>query len=120
MAEYKFPAQVNYGWGLSLNMTGKAPAVAKQIFGTKEAALEYINDYNDSAIPGMILSVISDPDDDNNGLYFVKKIKSSIEDSDGNMIKIGSGNSIQSEVINKVLILDANLSIIDDLLILSI
>ena len=34
MAEKKFDAQVNYGWGLSLNMTGKAPAVAKRIFNT--------------------------------------------------------------------------------------
>ena len=43
MAEKKFDAQVNYGWGLSLNMTGKAPAVAKRIFdkcGIKYRQLE--------------------------------------------------------------------------------
>ena len=74
MAEYIFDAQVNAGWGLSLNMTGKAPAVAKRIFATYAHALDYVNDFNDSAIPGLQLSVINDTDDTKNGIYFVSKL----------------------------------------------
>lgn len=72
MAEKIFDAQVNYGWGLSLNMTGKAPAVAKRIFDTYADALAYANDVNDSAIEGLTLSVVNDGD--NNGLYFVQQV----------------------------------------------
>ena len=58
MAEYIFDAQSNYGWGLSLNMTGKAPAVAKRIFATNADALDYIN--QDKAKAVVSLSLIQD------------------------------------------------------------
>lgn len=74
MAEYKTEAQVNYGWGLSLNMTGKAPAIAKRIFDTKADAQAFIDDANESAIAGLQLSVINDPTESNNGIYFVKSV----------------------------------------------
>ena len=73
MAEKKFDAQVNYGWGLSLNMTGKAPAVAKRIFDTYADALAYANDVNDSAIEGLVLSVVADTAE-LNGAYFVQQV----------------------------------------------
>lgn len=74
MAEYKTQEQVNYGWGLSLNMTGKAPAIAKRIFETLADAQAYADDVNDSAIAGLQLSVINDSDASKNGIYFVKSI----------------------------------------------
>lgn len=74
MAEYKTEKQVNYGWGLSLNMTGKAPAIAKRIFETLSDAQAYADDVNDSAIAGLQLSVINDTDSSRNGVYFVKSI----------------------------------------------
>lgn len=74
MAEYKTEKQVNYGWGLSLNMTGKAPAIAKRIFETLSDAQAYADDVNDSAIAGLQLSVINDVDSSRNGIYFVKSI----------------------------------------------
>lgn len=74
MAEYKTEKQVNYGWGLSLNMTGKAPAIAKRIFETLSDAQAYADDVNDSAIAGLQLSVINDSDSSRNGIYFVKSI----------------------------------------------
>ena len=74
MAEYKTEKQVNYGWGLSLEMTGKAPAIAKRIFETLSDAQSYADDINDSAIAGLQLSVINDEDSSKNGLYFVKSI----------------------------------------------
>ena len=76
MAEKIFDAQVNYGWGLSLNMTGKAPAVAKRIFDTYADALAYANDVDDSAIEGLVLSVVADTDDKLNGVYFVQQAAS--------------------------------------------
>ena len=69
---YKFDAQVNYGWGLTLNMTGIAPEVSKRIFDTYENMLYYVNDYNDSCIEGLTLKVMADGE--KNGVYFVAKI----------------------------------------------
>ena len=93
MAEKKFDAQVNYGWGLSLNMTGKAPAVAKRIFDTYADALAYANDVNDSAIEGLVLSVVADTDITKNGLYFVKQVATPAveeqQDEEGNVIVEG-------------------------------
>ena len=62
MAEKKFDAQVNYGWGFSFNMTGKVPAVAKRIFDTLSDAQQYIDDVEDTAIEGLVLSVVADTD----------------------------------------------------------
>lgn len=96
MAEKQFDAQVNYGWGLSLNMTGKAPAVAKRIFNTYEDAKTYVNDYKDSAIVGLVLSVVEDEDATRNGLYFVKQIGTSA--LEGELVKVGeTTNVINSE-----------------------
>lgn len=70
---YVFDEQSNVGWGLTLKMADKAPAVAKRIFDTYEHALAYVNDVKDSAIEGLTLSVINDTDE-LNGSYFVEKV----------------------------------------------
>ena len=88
MAEKIFDAQVNYGWGLTLNMTGKAPAISKRIFDTLADAQAYVDDANDSAIAGLQLSVIADTDTNKNGIYFVSKIGTASEV--GLLVKIGS------------------------------
>lgn len=93
MAEYKTDAQVNYGWGLSLNMTGKAPAIAKRIFRTKADAQAFVDDAKDSAIAGLQLSVIEDGA--NNGIYFVSKIGTA-EGEPGVLEKVG-GSSTSGE-----------------------
>jgi hypothetical protein len=80
MAEKIFNDQTNYGWGLTFNLTGKAPAINKRIFDTLEDAQLYADDYNDSAIEGLLLSVVADEDEKNNGVYFVQSIKKSNED----------------------------------------
>ena len=69
----QFNGQINYGWGLTFNLTGKAPAVNKRIFNTLADAKKYADDPNDSAIEGLLLSVVSDTEE-NNGLYFIKEI----------------------------------------------
>lgn len=95
MAEYKTEAQVNYGWGLSLNMTGKAPAIAKRIFDTKADAQAFIDDANESAIAGLQLSVINDPTESNNGIYFVKSVGNGT--NTGVLDKTG-GSSVATDV----------------------
>lgn len=115
--EYKTPVQVDYGWGLTLNMTGKAPAISKRIFLTKELAQKYIDNKDDSAIAGIAIGVISDPMEDNNGLYFVNKVAD--DSGPGVMTKVGSGNSVPFVVVDNTLLTDSYLEIEDELLILS-
>jgi hypothetical protein len=91
MAEKIFNNQTNYGWGLTFNLTGKAPAINKRIFDTLSDAEAYANDFNDSAIEGLLLSVVSEADEKNNGVYFVQRIKKDAEDNEGaRLIKVGS------------------------------
>lgn len=115
--EYKTPLQVDYGWGLSLNMTGKSPAISKRIFLTKEMAQKYIDNKDDSAIPGIIIGVISDPIEDYNGAYFVKKVAD--DSGAGELEKIGTGNISQFEVVGNTLLTESYLEISDEILVLS-
>lgn len=97
---YKFDAQVNYGWGLTLNMTGKAPEVSKRIFDTYEHMLYYVNDYNDSCVEGLTLKVMADGE--KNGVYFVAKIGTEGADkafaNDGEVIKLASEGKVNDNV----------------------
>ena len=88
MAEKIFDAQTNYGWGLTFNLTGKAPAINKRIFNTLEDAQAYADDFNDSAVEGLLLSVVADTDK-KNGAYFVKTIKTSAEGEPAVLVKVG-------------------------------
>lgn len=84
-----FNGMTKYGWPLTFQMTGKFPLLAKRIFPTKDAAEAYINDLNDTAIPGIILTVVDDTTESNNGAYFVKSVKTS-EGGNGLLVKMGS------------------------------
>lgn len=102
MAEKIFDKQANFGWGFSFNMTSKAPAVAKRIWDTYEDAWGYVNDFNDSAIEGILLSVVADDDEKKNGVYFVQRIKKSATDDDAILVKVGSGDIDEiAEAFNK-------------------
>lgn len=92
MAEKIFSEQTNYGWGLTFNLTGKAPAVAKRIWNTYDDAFEYANNYKDSAIEGLLLSVVADDNESNNGVYFVQRIRKNADDDDAILVKVGSGD----------------------------
>ena len=83
----QFNDQTNYGWGLTFNLTGKAPAVNKRIFSTLADAKKYADDPNDSAIEGLLLSVVSDTKE-NNGLYFIKEIGTESNSSSSTLEKI--------------------------------
>ncbi len=116
MAEKIFDAQSNYGWGLSLNMTGKAPAIAKRIWNTKADALEYVNDFNDSAIEGLRLSVVADPIAKNNGVYFVEKIGTfkvvdgvQVANNDGVLTKVGGTETETADTYSAAVTLSSTL-----------
>ena len=85
-----FNGMTKYGWPLTFQMTGKFPLLAKRIFPTKSAAEAYINDLNDTAIPGIILTVVDDTTESNNGAYFVKSVKTSEGGDNGLLVKMGS------------------------------
>lgn len=88
-----------YGWGLSLDLTGKGHEVAKRVWDSYEHMMAYVNDANDSAIAGNVLAVVSDADEKLNGLYLVKAIAgfSAAGEADDSVTetvveKIGSGS----------------------------
>ncbi len=100
---YVFDKQSNIGWGLTLKMPSKAPAVAKRIFDTLAHAQEYIDDVKDTAIEGLVLSVVADTDTALNGAYFVKSVgkKSDVEGGEninGVLVKLGSEDYTDTEI----------------------
>lgn len=101
MSEKKFDAQNNYGWGLTLDMTGKAPAINKRIFETLVDAQEYADNYNDSAIEGLILSVVNDETESNNGSYFIKRIKTDENDESAILYKLTTKEDINKYTVNE-------------------
>ena len=113
MAEKIFDAQSNYGWGLTLNMTGKAPAVSKRIFDTLADAQAFANDYNDSAIEGLLLSVVADGN--NNGVYFVKSIKTGADAAAAQLEKLSTSNAAAGDLSGALAALDyADTAIVDE------
>jgi hypothetical protein len=113
MAEKKFDAQNNYGWGLTLNMTGKAPAVSKRIFNTLADAQAFANDYNDSAIEGLLLSVVADGN--NNGVYFIQSIKTGADADAAVLEKLSTSSAAAGDLSGAIAALDyADTAIVDE------
>lgn len=69
--EYKTNQQSNINIAETFRMAVKAPEVADRLFETYAQADAYVKDVNSSAIPGLILSIMNDPDTSVNGLYQV-------------------------------------------------
>lgn len=67
--EYRTSTQTEINLGETIKMAVKAPAVADRIFRTVTDADSYIHDNYNSAIAGLVLTVIDDGP--NNGVYFV-------------------------------------------------
>ena len=91
MAEHKSILQSNVGWLETFKMGRKAPAVAYRIFKTLADAQEYADDPNDSATEGIRITVLSDPDPDNNGVYYVQQAGDGYS-LPGILVKICRGN----------------------------
>lgn len=89
---YQFTNQSDYGFPNTFDATGKFPLIAKRIFKTYKDALEFINDFYDTAVPGLSLSVIDDGE--NNGIYFVAKVASADGANDGELQKVSKNIEI--------------------------
>lgn len=70
--EHKTVMQSDINWGESFKMAVKAPAIADRIFRTYDNANAYIHDNYNSAIAGLVLTVIDDGE--RNGVYFVDSV----------------------------------------------
>lgn len=84
-----FEAQNNYNYGNTFEAGNKAPIIADRIWDTKEDALGFVNDPESMAVPGLVLSVISD--NDNNGVYWVKRAAGCNGAITGELQKLGEG-----------------------------
>ena len=101
MAEYKTGVQVNYGFGLSFEASGKAPVIAKRIWETLADAQAYVDSATDTAIAGLQLTVINDTDASKNGVYFVKEAAGENGKTVGVLVKLAQGadtSGLQTQV----------------------
>lgn len=90
---YKTPAQsIENKIGFTFLRTGKAPVIAKRIWGTLADATEWINDVGESATPGLVITVVNDGA--NNGVYFVKSVADGTKN--GELVKLGASSSAES------------------------
>lgn len=96
MSEYKFPEQDNYGFPATLDADTKYPMIAKRIWAKKSDIEEFVNDQSSTAIPGLLLSVIDDGD--NNGAYWVEQAAGCKGATYGIIKKIGEGGGGSAEV----------------------
>lgn len=95
--------QSNYGFGLTLQASGKAPLIAKRIWDTYDHMMEFVNDANDTAIVGLLLTVTNDST--KNGVYRVKTVGNGV--TNGTVEKLSESSdttqgfeTIQNEVDN--------------------
>lgn len=80
------------GWGSSLDLTVKGHPIAKRVWDTKEHMLAYVSDVNDSAVPGIILVVTSDTEE-NNGAYLVKTAVGVNGATEATVVKLATGET---------------------------
>jgi hypothetical protein len=90
--DIKYNSMPLVGWGLSLDLTGKGHPIAKRVWDTKEHMLAYVSDANDSAVPGIILVVTSDTEE-NNGAYLVKAAVGVNGATEATVVKLATGET---------------------------
>ena len=68
--------QSNMSWTITWKAAGRYPIVADRIYATLADAQAYVDDTSAtaSAVPGLVISVVNDPIEKNNGIYYVSKI----------------------------------------------
>lgn len=90
--------QVNTGWNLTFNPTGKFPVIAKRAFPTLADAQAYVDDPKSSATTGIVVTVTQDEVAKNNGIYLVSKVAGVDGATVGELVPAGSGAG--SEAVN--------------------
>lgn len=90
--DIKYDSMPLVGWGLSLDLTGKGHPIAKRVWDTKEHMMAYVSDAYDSAVPGIIL-VVTDDIEQNNGAYLVKTAVGVNGATEANVTKLATGDT---------------------------
>jgi hypothetical protein len=90
--EIKYQGISVTGWTSTFNPLKKGPVVGKRIWNTLADLYEYINDQKDSAIPGILVSVINDTEE-NNGAYLVKTAAGFNGATEGTITKLSTGST---------------------------
>ena len=98
MADQKFISAANlFGWGQSINATGKFPLIAKRVWKTYADMLAFVSDTSDVCPAGVVLTVINDTDAKKNGAYFVASCPTLDEPNlPVKVEKIGSGEVLSA------------------------
>ena len=78
-----------YGWGKSLDLTGKGHPIAKRVWKTYKELESYVLDPNDSAVAGILLTVTNDGE--NNGAYLVKSVNYDTNPVQAEIVKFSTG-----------------------------
>ena len=97
MAEqYKYNPSVfvNANASITLFPSNRYPVIGNLQWKTLEDATMFVNDAEGTAIPGMVIAVVADETESNNGVYFVKSVADiNIADSTGVLVKLGDAKS---------------------------
>ena len=97
MAEqYKYNPSVFVKANASITLfpSNRYPVIGNLQWNTLEDAKSYVNDATGTAIPGMVIAVVADKTESNNGVYFVKSVADiNIAGSTGVLVKLGDAKS---------------------------
>lgn len=97
MAEqYKYDPSVLVKANASITLfpSNRYPVIGNLQWETLEDATMFVNDAYGTAIPGMVIAVVADETESNNGVYFVKSVADiNIAGSTGVLVKLGDAKS---------------------------
>lgn len=99
--QYKYDPSVfvNANASITLFPSNRYPVIGNLQWNTLEDATSYVNDEEGTAIPGMVIAVVNDEIESNNGVYFVKSIADiNVPNSVGELVKLGDAKS-QEEIL---------------------
>ena len=97
MAEqYKYNPSVFVKANASITLfpSNRYPVIGNLQWNTLADATKFVNDAAGTAIPGMVIAVVADETESNNGVYFVKSVADiNIAGSTGVLVKLGDAKS---------------------------
>lgn len=91
--EIKYQGISVTGWTSTFNPLKKGPVVGKRIWSTLADFEDYIDNPKDSAIPGLVVTVVNDGE--NNGAYVVKTAAGYNGETRGSWVKLATGEEKQ-------------------------
>lgn len=96
MAEqYKYNPSVFVKANASITLfpSNRYPVIGNLQWNTLADATMFVNDAEGTAIPGMVIAVVADKTESNNGVYFVKSVADINIGSTGVLVKLGDAKS---------------------------